>query len=63
MNQLKCECYTCLNDPSLGFNNPVLNRMVLCPVCGNKRCPRARWHENECTGSNEPGQAGSRFEK
>lgn len=48
-----CWCQTCrpitLNDM----------RMVLCPECGNKRCPRARHHDNLCTGSNEPGQPGS----
>ncbi|MBM4707954.1 hypothetical protein GS982_01190 [Rhodococcus hoagii] len=35
--------------------------MILCPECGNKRCPRATWHEQTCTGSNEPGQAGSSY--
>lgn len=30
-----------------------------CPTCGNKRCPRATDHRNECSGSNEPGQVGS----
>lgn len=34
-------------------------RMFLCPVCGNKRCPKASDHRLECTGSNEPGQGGS----
>lgn len=34
-------------------------RMVLCPVCGNKRCPKASDHDLPCTGSNEPGQPGS----
>lgn len=29
---------------------------VTCSSCGNKRCPRASWHEYQCTGSNEPGQ-------
>ena len=24
-------------------------RMVLCPECGNKRCPHATDHNNECT--------------
>lgn len=33
--------------------------MVVCSVCGNKRCPKATNHENKCTGSNEPGQKGS----
>ncbi|WP_246847273.1 DUF551 domain-containing protein [Klebsiella pneumoniae] len=39
----------------------VLNdmRFVVCPDCGNKRCPRANDHRNACTGSNEPGQEGS----
>jgi len=36
-------------------------RMVLCPVCGNKRCPAATDHRNACTGSNEPGQPGSSY--
>jgi hypothetical protein len=36
-------------------------RMVLCPSCGNKRCPRASDHRNACTGSNEPGQPGSAY--
>jgi hypothetical protein len=31
-------------------------RMVVCPFCGNKRCPRARSHRFRCTGSNEPDQ-------
>lgn len=34
-------------------------RFVICPDCGNKRCPHARNHRNACTGSNEPGQVGS----
>jgi hypothetical protein len=33
--------------------------MVLCPQCGNKRCPKATWHVHACTGSNAPGQPGS----
>lgn len=35
---------------------------VVCSVCGNKRCPKATHHDNECTGSNEPGQKGSSWE-
>lgn len=35
--------------------------MYLCPSCGNKRCPKATWHENECTHSNEPMQPGSHY--
>lgn len=36
-------------------------RMVLCPECGNKRCPRATDHNNDCTNSNEPGQPGNSY--
>ncbi|HFE4502739.1 TPA: DUF551 domain-containing protein [Klebsiella pneumoniae] len=48
-----CWCRTC--------RPVVLNdmRFVVCPDCGNKRCPRANDHRNACTGSNEPGQEGS----
>ena len=37
-------------------------RFVVCPDCGNKRCPKAHNHTNACTGSNEPGQIGSSWE-
>ena len=30
--------------------------MVVCEICGNKRCPHATDAKWECTGSNEPGQ-------
>lgn len=33
--------------------------MIVCPTCGNKRCPRATNHRYSCTNSNEPGQPGS----
>ena len=36
-------------------------RFVVCPDCGNKRCPRANDHRHACTGSNEPGQSGSAY--
>jgi hypothetical protein len=51
-----CSCETC---------RPITMtdmRMVVCETCGNKRCPKATNHLNECTGSNEPGQKGSSFE-
>mgnify|MGYP005922438743 CR=1 FL=1 len=50
-----CWCLTC--------RPVVLNdmRFVVCPDCGNKRCPRANDHRNACTGSNEPGQEGSAY--
>lgn len=37
-------------------------RMIVCAICGNKRCPHATNHRNACTGSNEPGQPGSSWE-
>lgn len=50
-----CWCRTC--------RPVVLNdmRFVVCPDCGNKRCPRANDHRNACTGSNVPGQEGSAY--
>ncbi|WP_448158708.1 hypothetical protein [Escherichia coli] len=50
-----CWCRTC--------RPVVLNdmRFVVCPDCGNKRCPQANDHRNACTGSNEPGQEGSAY--
>ena len=30
--------------------------MITCPKCGNKRCPHASDHRNECSESNELGQ-------
>lgn len=53
--QMTCHCHTC---------RPITMddmRMVLCPKCGNKRCPHANDHRNDCTGSNEPGQPGSAY--
>jgi hypothetical protein len=40
---------------------PTQVGMIVCPDCGNKRCPRATHHDNACTGSNEPEQPGSRY--
>lgn len=36
--------------------------MPNCPTCDNKQCPRATDHRNVCSGSNEPGQVGSRYQ-
>lgn len=45
-----CWCHKC---------NPTSPHMIVCPECGNKRCPHASDHALACTGSNEPGQPGS----
>lgn len=50
-----CRCWTCHPQPAIG------GIMVVCPDCGNKRCPKATYHGNACTHSNAPGQEGSRF--
>ena len=41
--------------------SPDKTRMYLCAVCGCKRCPHSDDHSNACTGSNDPGQFGSRY--
>ncbi|MEG6183283.1 hypothetical protein UXP39_12570 [Enterobacter sichuanensis] len=50
-----CSCRTCR---PVTFSD---SRFVVCPDCGNKRCPHANDHRNACTGSNEPGQEGSAY--
>jgi hypothetical protein len=58
-----CWCYACnadKTDSATGLAVTMM-RMILCPTCGNKRCPHAANHANLCTDSNEPGQAGSLY--
>lgn len=65
--ETRCECHACIKEfnttsGSSGIlgNLPLsATKMILCPKCGNKRCPRASNHRLECTGSNAPGQPGS----
>ncbi|MEG6194832.1 hypothetical protein [Enterobacter kobei] len=55
LNEPTCWCHTC---------RPVTvtdMRFIVCPDCGNKRCPHANDHRNACTGSNELGQEGSAY--
>ena len=58
-----CDCHRCIKEYDLRYvyrQYPVdLTRMILCPTCGNKRCPKASDHRLDCTSSNEPGQPGS----
>lgn len=58
-----CYCYNCNKDrlDESGLAPYVTTRMIVCPQCGNKRCPHSTDHNLECTNSNEPGQAGSRY--
>lgn len=56
-------CHKCYQGAEITLGNgetfKVLDRMLLCPLCGNKRCPKATDHDLPCSGSNEPGQKGS----
>lgn len=66
-----CWCYECLKDipvhvPSMSNEMTVkmtipMVRFIVCPECGNKRCPRATDHRFACTDSNDTGQIGSRY--
>lgn len=60
----KCICHRCIEEnniclPGMPGWKLNMNVMILCAVCGNKRCPHASDHRLTCTGSNEPGQPGS----
>ena len=57
-----CGCWTCTSErvnaaDGHGFFMP----MCVCAECGNKRCPKATRQDLPCSGSNEPGQEGSRY--
>jgi len=56
-------CRRCSDEVGpIEFGLPLASlEMILCPTCGNKRCPAASDHRLGCTGSNEPGQPGSVF--
>ena len=60
MNVTNCSnCHECLKGQSVDGWPVTSMRMIVCPTCGNKRCPKATDHVHDCTGSNEPGQPGS----
>jgi hypothetical protein len=60
-----CGCFSCRTETGDGMTviggMKFLSVMVLCPDCGNKRCPKATRHDQSCTGSNDTGQEGSRY--
>lgn len=62
---MKCWCFECVKDVDAYPDLPGLKipstKMILCPVCGNKRCPHATDHRLSCTSSNDPGQIGSKY--
>lgn len=45
-----CWCEAC----DIAANGPFRSRMSLCPACGDKRCPRAKDHRENCS---NPAQA------
>ncbi len=49
----ECICWKCLAGKNVAM-------MVLCPTCGNKRCPKASDHEFRCSDSNATDQVGVR---
>ena len=63
VDEATCQCRACLiarDERDRGSRFPAhQTRMIVCPKCGNKRCPHATDHRNACSGSNEPGQVGS----
>lgn len=58
-----CGCAACVATAlsAKPFPDNLFAPFIVCPDCGNKRCPRATHHDNACTGSNDPGQPGSRY--
>ena len=59
-----CVCHRCVREKRLESplypGIPVDNlSIIVCPICGHKRCPKASDHEMACTNSNDPGQPGS----
>lgn len=63
VDNYRCYCYNC-NKDRLDESSQlpyVVTRMIVCPTCGNKRCPHSTDHNLPCTGSNDPGQPGSRY--
>jgi hypothetical protein len=62
-----CGCLRCAEGLEatimiMGVSFPMAaTRMFVCDTCGNKRCPHSDDHRNPCSGSNSPGQPGSRY--
>ena len=60
----RCECHACIKEFKIESDGWPLStmHMILCPKCGNKRCPHASDHRNACTDSNDVGQDGSIYQ-
>lgn len=65
--EAECVCHACIEEHNIcaphmpGWKLSSI-AMILCPTCGNKRCPHASDHRLACTGSNDSGQKGSVYE-
>ena len=66
MKQNQCRCRQCIRDRKEGtllapglFLPLETQQMIVCQICGNKRCPHATDHRHTCTSSNDNGQLGS----
>ena len=58
-----CGCYSCMSKiKDANGISPTSYTFIVCPDCGNKRCPKSTDHNLECTNSNDTGQKGSRYE-
>lgn len=60
---IECGCWSCVAEAKAQqpFPQKLYFPFIVCDLCGNKRCPRATHHDNDCTQSNDSGQAGSRY--
>lgn len=58
-----CGCQACIHEvvSKRPWPDNLMYPFIVCESCGNKRCPKATLHTNECTGSNASGQAGSSY--
>lgn len=56
-----CTCRRCIREKGLTAGGLPLScvQMIVCPDCGNKRCPKASDHRLACTNSNAAHQPGS----
>jgi hypothetical protein len=50
-------CWKCLEGKTI-----TASRMILCPICMYKRCPKASDHHLTCTNSNDSNQPGSVYQ-
>lgn len=50
------DCRVCESEALKKSNDPFGYRFIVCPKCGNKRCPKASAHWQDCSGSNDDGQ-------